>query len=202
MSVCDESICQVLGVQYMKDMGRVRTRGSWTALGFCRAGSRSDWRRRRASSCGTEGPCSLSSPSDRTWHQRSSSVIIPTQCSINDKCRMKLNDFPIRQLSHYLWPVVKMCKCYSFQLHCGMHTGSSVQGVDAGESDLASVCRSILYVLMKPMSSNMLRTHCRHRQKYRLCQFCFFLFCSVRRISSCCLLVSPISLKGTVHLII
>ena len=59
-------------------MQYVLTRGSWTALGFCRAGSRSVRQRRRASSCGREGPCSLSSPSDRTWHQNSSSVIVHT----------------------------------------------------------------------------------------------------------------------------
>lgn len=38
-------------------------------------------------------------------------------------------------------------------------------------SDLARVCRSILYVLMKPMSSNMLRMHCRHTQRDQLHQF-------------------------------
>lgn len=43
-------------------------------------------------------------------------------------------------------------------------------------SDLARVCRSILYVLMKPMSSNMLRMHCRHTQQDWLHQMilCFF----------------------------
>lgn len=34
-------------------------------------------------------------------------------------------------------------------------------------SDLARVCRSILYVLMKPISSNMLRTHCRETKHAR-----------------------------------
>lgn len=43
------------------------TRGSWTALGFCGAGSRSVTRRRHASSCDREGLCSLSLPSDKTW---------------------------------------------------------------------------------------------------------------------------------------
>lgn len=49
-------------------------------------------------------------------------------------------------------------------------------------SDLARVCRSILYVLMKPMSSNMLRTHCRHTQQDQLHHF--------RLISLCCLLTA------------
>lgn len=50
------------------------TRGSWRALGFCRAGSRSARRRRRASSCGRGGLCSLSSPSGRTCHHSSSLI--------------------------------------------------------------------------------------------------------------------------------
>lgn len=47
--------------------GQPLTRGSWRAPDSCTAGSKSERRKRRASSCGRVDPGSLSSPSGRTW---------------------------------------------------------------------------------------------------------------------------------------
>lgn len=50
-------------------------------------------------------------------------------------------------------------------------------------SDLARVCMSILYVLMKPMSSNILRTHCRHT---KTAEITTFPFCVSFSVMTCC----------------
>lgn len=48
-------------------------------------------RRRRASSCGTEGPCSLSLPSDKTCHEHSSLIITTIKCSLKALHQVLLN---------------------------------------------------------------------------------------------------------------
>lgn len=61
-AILAELLCQAMGngLQHLR-------RGSWRAPGSCRGGSRNERLRTRASSCDMEDPCSLSSPSDRTW---------------------------------------------------------------------------------------------------------------------------------------